>query len=403
MFGFADRRRMRLSLLLIFILPLALSSCAPALHRSAATQGARPATNASANQYSDSIRRGVEFLVQSQQPQGYWGTGTQTRGFEVYSMVPGSHDAFRVGTTALCIMALHQAGERTAHDKALNWLLEHGDARRDDGSLLYNTWAHIYATEALAIEMRSNSDPRIAKQAQWHIQQMVHYASYDGGWNYYDFDAHTQLGSMSGTSFETAAGLVALYEARRSGLHVPPRLVELAVHRLEDARLPDGAFLYGADYKYYPQIPANRPRGAAGRTQPANYALLLWNSPKTNVEDAVAGLKIFWDDHNFLEMGRKRPWPHEAWYQTSGYYYYFDHYYASLLIERLPVGQRTEDARKLATFVQPHQESDGSWWDYAMWDYHKPYGTAFAVMTLLNCQRIVNPSAAPIAGARNSN
>src|SRR5213595_2522030 len=49
------------------------------------------------------VHRGVKFLEQSQQPDGFWGTGTETHGFEVYSMVPGSHDAYRVGTTALCI------------------------------------------------------------------------------------------------------------------------------------------------------------------------------------------------------------------------------------------------------------------------------------------------------------
>ena len=40
----------------------------------------------------------------------------------------------------------------------------------------------------------------------------------------------------------------------------------------------------------------------------------------------------------------------------------------------------------LAGFILPLQEGDGSWWDYAMWDYHKPYGTAYAVMTLLRCK-----------------
>ena len=39
----------------------------------------------------------------------------------------------------------------------------------------------------------------------------------------------------------------------------------------------------------------------------------------------------------------------------------------------------------LARFVLPHQEADGSWWDYYMFSYHKPYGTAYAVMTLLRC------------------
>ena len=36
--------------------------------------------------------------------------------------------------------------------------------------------------------------------------------------------------------------------------------------------------------------------------------------------------------------------------------------------------------------ILPNQDPDGSWWDFAMWDYHKPYGTAFAIMTLLRCR-----------------
>ena len=31
------------------------------------------------------------------------------------------------------------------------------------------------------------------------------------------------------------------------------------------------------------------------------------------------------------------------------------------------------------------QEKDGSWWDYPLYDYHQPYGTAFALMTLHRC------------------
>src|SRR5215213_5310942 len=86
------------------------------------------------------IDRGVEFLKKSQNKDGSWGTGTETRGFEVYSMVPGSHDAFRVATTALGVMALREAGEKEAHDKGVEYLVTKGEARRDDGPLLYNTW-----------------------------------------------------------------------------------------------------------------------------------------------------------------------------------------------------------------------------------------------------------------------
>src|SRR6266480_3712789 len=93
------------------------------------------------------IDSGVQYLVKSQQPDGSWGTGRVTRGFEVYSMVPGSLDAFRVGTTALCVMALREVGEKEAHDRGVQYLIQHGEARRDDGELIYNTWAHIYALQ----------------------------------------------------------------------------------------------------------------------------------------------------------------------------------------------------------------------------------------------------------------
>ena len=209
----------------------------------------------------DSARR--TFLEQSQQPEGFWGTGTETRGLEIYSMVPGSHDAFRVGTTSLCIMALRQAGEKTAHDKAVEWLLAHGDARRDDGSIaLQHLGPHLRnpragAGDAIATKIRASRRRRNGTSIRW-----LTYATYAGGWNYYDFDAHTQLDSMGATSFGTAAGLVALYEARKSGLDVPQRMIDLAVHRLEEARLPNGVFLYGSDYKYMPA--ASREHAARG-------------------------------------------------------------------------------------------------------------------------------------------
>jgi len=334
------------------------------------------------------IDRGIKFLEKFQSPDGSWGTGRETRGTEIYSMVPGSLDSFRIGASALCVMALREAGEKAAHDKGLEFLLHAPDVKRDDGALLYNTWSHIYMVQAMSEEiLHGNKDPRLAEVAKRNLKQMVEYATYMGGWAYYDFDAHTQTPSMGPTCFGTAAGLVALFEARQAGIEIPEKLVTQATHQLEKMRLPNGVFLYGADYLYHPTLPANLPRGAFGRTQPANYALWLWKSKEVNAERINASLDLFFKDHKFLDMGRKRPWPHESWYQTSGYYYYFDHYYASRLLESLDAGKaKTDDAKQIAAHVLPHQEEDGSWWDYAMWDFHKPYGTAFAIMTLLRCE-----------------
>src|SRR5438270_2670580 len=54
----------------------------------------------------DSIRRGVDFLLEDQRPDGAWGSAERTKGLNIYAPVPGAHHAFRAATTALCVSAL---------------------------------------------------------------------------------------------------------------------------------------------------------------------------------------------------------------------------------------------------------------------------------------------------------
>jgi hypothetical protein len=312
-------------------------------------------------------------------------------------MVPGTHDAMRVATTALCVIALREAGEKPAHDKGVLHLVEHGEARRDHGMLLYNIWAHIYALQAQALELQLPTGQqvvpaeRMRKAAEWHLDRMKRYEVYLGGWNYYDFDNQTEQPSMEATSFGTAAGLVALWEARRAGLDVPETLSGRAFRRLEEMRLPNGAYLYSGDMRFAPRHPANFVRGSVGRTQACNDALWLYSSQKVGEQQARDGVEMFFREHIFIDMGRRRQYPHEAWYMTAPYYYYFGHYYTARLLERLGPAAQNQYGDQLAQTIVPHQEPDGSWWDFAMWDYHKPYGTAFSVMTLLRCDPGTSP------------
>jgi hypothetical protein len=335
----------------------------------------------------DAIEEGVAYLVRTQRPDGSWGSGCETRGFEIYASVPGSHDAFRVATTALCVMALRDAGEKEAHGRGLEFLVTKGYARRDTGDIIYAVWAHTYALQCLAIEMRHTTDPRVRRMAEWHLDRLIRYETVSGGWFYYDFDAKTQNPSEGTSSFNAAAGLVAIWEAKKSGLAVPPEVVRRALRRLEDQRLPNGAYLYGLYLRYHPRHPVNLPQGSIGRSQACNYALWLWDWPKVGEKQCREGLELLFRHHTFLEIGRKRQWPHEAWYATSGYFYYFGHYYAGLLVEKLGGAGRRDFGERLASRILPHQEPDGSWWDYAMWDYHKPYGTAYALMALVRCRK----------------
>lgn len=330
------------------------------------------------------IREGVAFLVASQRPDGAWGSGRDTTDFDVIAMVPGSHDAFRVATTALCVMALRECGEREASGRGLKYLAFYDGARRANPMELYNVWAHTYALQALARAWREDGREDCRKMAERHLEFLQRYETFVGGWNYYDFVAGAQTPSMEPTSFGTAAGLAALYEARDAGIAVPEPLVRRALNRLKDMRKPDGSFLYGSDMRLHPMFLANRDKGSLGRTQSGHYALWIWGAAGIGEKEARAGLDALFRDHRFIEIGRKRQYPHEAWYFTSGYYYFFGHYYAAKLLERL--ADKGDSREKLKACILPLQEPDGSWWDYKMWDYHKPYGTAFALMSLLRCR-----------------
>ena len=129
-----------------------------------------------------------------------------------------------------------------------------------------------------------------------------------------------------------------------------------------------------------PGIAPNRPKGSLGRAQPCN--LMLFRHKKIPVADIILGLDRMFEEHHFIEMGRGRPIPHESWYQTAGYYFFFGHFYASEVIAELPSDQQNHYWRALCRALLGCQQVDGSWWDYPLYGYYKAYGTAFAILAL---------------------
>ncbi|HZY91044.1 MAG TPA: hypothetical protein VFE78_39845 [Gemmataceae bacterium] len=181
--------------------------------------------------------------------------------------------------------------------------------------------------------------------------------------------------------------LVAFDEAKRIGVEPPPKVVQRGVESLKRQQKPDFTYLYGEYLKWQPMMPINRPGGSLGRSQACNLALRLWGDKR--ITDAV--LKEWLDRlivrNGWLSMGRKRPIPHESHFQVAGYFYYYGHYYAALCIEQLPSAERPFYQDHLANLLLPLQEQDGSWWDFPFYNYHQPYGTAFALMTLKRCEK----------------
>jgi hypothetical protein len=356
-----------------------------------------PVPPPSSAELEDSIRRGVDFLVGYQNPNGSWGSATRTKGLNIYAPIPGAHHAFRAAVTALSIMALIDSQDGrpevdAAIDRAEAWLIENlALVRRATPDAIYNVWAHGYALQALVMLQDRKPDDAARKQKlreliDLQIDLLDRYASVDGGWGYYDFDVGSKQPAASSTSFTNAAILVALKEAQQAGIEPPKKMVDKAVAATKRQRLPDFSYLYGEYLQWVPRMGINRPGGSLGRSQACNLALRMWGDAAVTDQVLADWLDRLFARNGWLDIGRKRPVPHEAWMQVAGYFYYFGHYYAARCIEELPLEKRPEFQAHLARTIMPKQETDGSWWDFPFYDYHQPYGTAFAVMTLARCR-----------------
>ncbi|MFM7244414.1 MAG: hypothetical protein ACKO40_09625 [Planctomycetaceae bacterium] len=292
------------------------------------------------------VARGREFLVRCQNTDGSFGSAERTKDLNIMAGV-GSHFGFRAATTALAVQGLIEEDDGSpavaaAIDRGERWLLERlPDVRRDDPTMIYNVWAHAYGIQTLvAMHGRRPDDSarrdRIVSLIHGQIEKLGRYESAQGGWGYYDFTAGTQRPASSSTSFVNATVLIALHDATTIGVAPPEKLVRRAVEATEAQMLPDFSYLYGSYLKWQPRRAVNRPGGSLGRSQACNLALRLWGDERitdTVLEEWVDRLIV---RNGWLELGRKRPIPHESFFQVAGYFYFYGHYYAARVLEVLP-------------------------------------------------------------------
>lgn len=344
------------------------------------------------------IRRGVEFLLKTQKPNGAWGGPQWTGGVDV-DPVPGAHDSFTVATTAMCVEALLEVGGqatevRQAIDKATEFLLrELPKLRRANQGNLPNVWGHSFGIQTLAALHRRTPAGDIARRTllEKHIREQIgyleHFETVNGGWFYYA--SGLQKPDAPSCSFVNASVLVSLLRAKQLGIPLPERVVNRAQEMTKLMRNPDFTYVYSvhSPIKLGAAAPINRASGSLGRSQACNYALRLWGD-KTVTDDVLKNwLDRLITRQGWLDMGRKKPIPHESFAAVAGYFYYFGHYYAGLCITELPPADRPFYQDHLAKIILDRQEPEGCWFDYPLYSYHKPYGTAFALMTLGCCRK----------------
>lgn len=351
------------------------------------------------------IDKGINFLLADQNKNGSWGSPTQTKGLNIYAPVPGAHQAFRCAVTALAVSALIESGRvdsdpavADALDRAETFLLaELPKVRRPAADALYNVWTHAYGIRCL-IDMHQRAVEKgdtaraaeCVRQIEIQIDLTTRYESVNGGWGYYDFDVGAKRPASSPTSFTTATMLIAFHEVEHAehptGIDVDDNMVERAIAALNRQRLNTNSYTYGEYLKMRPMYGINRPGGSLGRSQSCNYALRLWGDESITDEVFVEWLIRLRDRNGWLDIGRKRPVPHESWFAVAGYFFYYGHFYAAHCVQSLPDEVAAPYASDLAHIILALQEKDGSWWDFPLYDYHQPYGTAYGIMTLVRCR-----------------
>jgi len=348
---------------------------------------------------TESITRGVDFLVTHQNKNGSWGSARRTKNLNIYAPLPGAHQAYQAGASGLALCGIIDTADprpevAAAIEKAAAWTAaELPKLRRADQTTTYNVWGHAYGLRAMTRLYQREKDP--AGKAEWlrlgqqQVDLVNRYEDVNGGWGYLDvFDEiTTQKPSGIPTSFTTATVLLAMDEARTAmGVKLNDKLVQHSITGINWQRNPDFSYNYSFNHRYRPRLEINRPAGSLARSQACNAALRVFGEKAITDEVLTTWSDRFIAREGFLSNGRKRPVPHEAPFKIAGYFYYYGIYYFTESVKLLPQEKHADYARQLAALILEKQEKDGSWWDYPLYDYHQAYGTGYALMALAWCR-----------------
>jgi hypothetical protein len=293
------------------------------------------------------IERGLKFLAREQAKDGSWRTG-------------GGYGSYPVAMTGLAGLALVSSGStmvRGPYAKHVRRAVDYCLSRQQPNGLLAavaeearpmygHGFSMLFLAQIYGMEEDKSRQRRIHTALQRGIQLIARSQSRDGGWLYTP-DARGDEGSVTITQVQ------ALRACRNAGLHVPKKVIDLAIKYIERSQQTDGGIAYRV-----------RSRGSRPAITAAACAVLY----NAGSYDSPAAEKCF-----------TYAWKHCQPTGLSRGHSYYTHLYMSQAVWQKGDKYWNKYYPGIQRFLLRMQQGNGSWkGDYA----GIVYGTAVALLIL---------------------
>ena len=321
------------------------------------------------------VRRGVEYLLSRQHPDGAWSAATYG-------------EMYRVAITALAARALHRWSDRLdadlgrrarrASEAATRWLT--AEVRRANPGTC-NSFGAAYLVDYF-VDLEE-SKAAVRGDVKGAVELLAGGQCPNGGWSYDLRFGTTWKGGIGGWpktdqgrthSVNTGQALLALARAKAAGFPVDPAALEAGKAALLKMRESAGVYTYTFPV---PRSFHEKPEYSIGRGPLCEQALRRLGANEH--KDLGAAIACFLEHRSALRPPVKLT---EAWMskvRTSSYFYHYAYDHAARAI----VDHGEDAAGRLALLrddLLRVVEADGSWVDFDAMG--KSYGTAMALHVL---------------------
>ena len=310
---------------------------------------------------------------------------------------------YRVGGTSIASLALlaapgfaDDAPRKEAVSRAIDFVAKSKDepllSPEYGGNYDVRGWAHCYGLRFLVAAKKANAvsdaqKPAVEAAIAFYLDALKKTEIPQvGGWQY---ARGPGIDNPCPTSpFMTAPCLMALIEAKESGLEISDELIARTVKALEITRGDSGYVAYNASRQT--RDDAGQIPGAIGRMCAVETALArAGKGDEKRLRFAVEKFFEFWPE---LEKRRKKTGTHVAPYGVAPYYFFYAFTHAAAAIELLPEAERAANRTKFRELLFKVRDADGTWND-RVFPRSSSFGTAMSVLALLEADGTGNAAA----------